>query len=97
MEEQYGEPLVQSALGSGVKKLAPSEQANYGRTNRSLHFLTAMSKGTIIKESDVSVLRTEKVLTPGISPLHINDILGAVLVNDVKAGAGVQWADVIQR
>lgn len=95
-DERYGSSLVQAALGNGIKKLAASERANYGRTNRSLHFMTAMQKGAIVTARDIGVLRTEKVLTPGIFPQHLDDVLGAVLTHDVSAGAGVQWKDIIQ-
>lgn len=97
MADQYGKDMVAAALGSGVKRLAASERANYGRTNRSLHYMRAMKKGERIGEGDVSVLRTEKVLTPGISPEYARLVIGCVLTRDVAAGAGVDWEDVLSR
>ncbi len=97
MADQYGKDMVAAALGSGVKRLAASERANYGRTNRSLHYMRAMKKGERIGEGDVSVLRTEKVLTPGISPEYARLVTGCVLTRDVAAGAGVDWEDVLSR
>ena len=47
------------------------------------------SKGTKISENDIGVLRTEKVLTPGISPEFFDDICGATLKCDVSSGEGV--------
>ena len=97
MNGQYGSDMVEAALGSGVKRLAASERANYGRTNRSLHYLRAMKQGDRIGEADVSVLRTEKVLTPGISPEYARLLTGCVLTRDVGAGAGVDWNDLLTR
>ena len=91
--EQFGSERVTAVLGDGVKRLAPAEEANYGRTNRSLHFMRDMKKGEMIGAADVSVLRTEKVLTPGLTPDWLDKVIGAVLAKDVTSGAGVQKED----
>ena len=95
LEEQFGAQKIKDALGDGIKKLAPAEEANYGRTNRSLHYMRAMKAGEVIKEGDVAVLRTEKVLTPGISPEYLEEVIGKTLVCDVNDGAGVQLNDIV--
>ncbi len=95
MENQYGREKVQAVLGDGVKRLAESERANYGRTNRSLHFMRAMKKGDRIAPQDIAVLRTEKVLTPGLGPQFLEQVIGALLTRDVANGSGLQWDDVI--
>ena len=97
LAEQFGEERVNAVLGDGVKKLAPAEEANYGRTNRSLHFMRAMKKGETVSEGDVAILRTEKILTPGISPEFYDMVTGAVLIRDVENGAGVQLEDFIKK
>ena len=51
--------------------------------------MNAMKAGQVIGEGDVAVLRTEKVLTPGISPEYLDDVLGKTLARDVEAGEGV--------
>ena len=89
MEEQFGAEKIQAVLGTGIKNLAPSEFLNYGRTNRSLHYLKDLKKGDIVSLSDIAVLRTEKVLSPGISPDFLDTINGAMLQSDVKGGDGV--------
>ncbi|MCL2267204.1 MAG: N-acetylneuraminate synthase family protein, partial [Treponema sp.] len=66
---QRGQELVNQILGSGVKELAESEKANYRRTNRSIHALRDIKKGEVIKRSDYAVLRTEKILRPGLDPI----------------------------
>ena len=94
LAEQYGIKKVNSVLGDGIKRLAPAEEANYGRTNRSIHFMNDMKKGDVIGEADVAVLRTEKILTPGLTPDNLDKVIGAVLVRDVEAGQGVQKEDI---
>lgn len=95
MDEKYGRETVQAVLGTGIKRLAPSEQANYGRTNRSVHVLRDMKQGEILTEDAVAILRTEKVLEPGLEPKHLPSITGAVLKQDIASGQGVQWQHLI--
>ncbi|MCK9170066.1 MAG: N-acetylneuraminate synthase family protein [Treponema sp.] len=96
-EDEYGTEKVLAVLGTGIKTLAPAERANYGRTNRSLHFMHDMPAGELIGPADIGVLRTEKILTPGISPEYLKTVTGAYTVHTVTAGAGVQWEDVIKK
>ena len=93
LSEQFGRERVDAVLGDGVKRLAPAEEANYGRTNRSLHFMRDMKEGEVIGAEDVAVLRTEKVLTPGLTPDWLDKVIGAKLNRDVEAGQGVQKMD----
>lgn len=94
--EQYGEEKVNAVLGSGIKVLAKSERANYGRTNRSLHYVRKMNAGETVKSGDIRVLRTEKVLSPGIAPDYLDMVQNAVLTHDVNAGDGVQFQDFMK-
>ncbi|MGP1594063.1 MAG: N-acetylneuraminate synthase family protein [Treponema sp.] len=91
------EALLRSIAGSGTKKLALSEKNNYGRTNRSLHYRTGLSKGTCLTADDIAILRTEKQLTAGESPEFLECFIGAVLQKPVTAGAGVRFDDIIQK
>ena len=95
LAEQFGQKKVQEVLGDGIKKLAPAEKANYGRTNRSLHFLHAMKAGEKVLADDIGVLRTEKILTPGISPAFLNEICGKTLCRDAADGEGVLFSHFI--
>lgn len=97
MEDSYGGKMTAAVLGDGVKRLAASEADNYRRTNRSLHFLRAMRAGQTVGEDDIAVLRTEKLLSPGISPEYLDTVRGARLCRDVSAGAGVQFEDFLAR
>lgn len=89
-----GKEKIEAILGDGIKRLAPAEEANYGRTNRSIHFMRDMKKGEIISEKDLAVLRTEKILTPGISPEYFEKVIGLKLLNDVTDGSGLQFSDI---
>ncbi|SEQ72837.1 N-acetylneuraminate synthase [Treponema bryantii] len=93
LSDQFGKERVLSVLGDGIKRLAPAEEANYGRTNRSLHFMRDMKEGEIIGADDVAVLRTEKVLTPGLTPDWLDKVIGKKLLRDVTSGAGVHKMD----
>ena len=95
MYDLYGEEKVKTVLGTGYKRLAKSESANYGRTNRSIHFLHDMKAGDIIEEKDVSVLRTEKVLSVGLSPEYLPTIIGSKLTQSVSSGDGVEWKKLL--
>jgi len=97
LKARFGDSRVEAVLGDGVKRLAKSERDNYERTNRSLHFTRNMKKGESITERDVAILRTEKVLTPGIAPEWFPRIQGARLSRDAHDGAGVAWEDIIGR
>lgn len=95
ISEQFGEEKVNRVIGDGVKKLALSEKENYGRTNRSIHYLHDLTKGSKISKDDIAILRTEKILTPGISPEFFDVIIGSTLNKDVKSGAGVSFSDIL--
>lgn len=82
---------VGKIIGSGIKELAPSEKANYGRTNRSLRFIVDKKAGDFINEGDIGVLRTEKVLDIGLEPKFLNEFVGKKLQKDVKSSDPVLW------
>ena len=96
LSEQFCQERIKAVLGDGVKRLAPAEEANYGRTNRSLHFMRDMKKGEVVDERSIGILRTEKILTPGISPEYFDLIIGKTLARDVEDGAGLQFTDFIE-
>ena len=93
LKESFSEEKIFACLGNGVKKLSKSESENYGRTNRSLHYLKDLKKGHKILPGDIGILRTEKILTQGIHPENLKLILGSELTKDVKSGDGVQFED----
>jgi sialic acid synthase SpsE len=94
MEERYGKETVAAVLGDGLKRLSPAEAANYGRTNRSLHALRAIAAGEPFTADTVGVLRTEKVLRPGLAPVWLSAVLGRRARRDIPAGEGIGVEDI---
>jgi sialic acid synthase SpsE len=94
VSERYGAGLVDAIVGDGVKRLSPSETANYGRTNRSIHALTAIPKGALITMENTAPLRTEKVLRPGLPPALWEKIAGCRTRVFIPAGEGIRLEDV---
>lgn len=93
----YGTERIQKILGNGVKALAPSEKANYGRTNRSLHWARDIKKGETVRSEDVLCLRTEKILSVGLHPKEKATIIGSRLTRAVRSGDGIHWDDLITK
>ena len=91
---ERGEAPVAAVLGTGVKELAPSERANYRRTNRSIHALRDIRQGELIKSGDFAVLRTEKILRPGLEPRWEPFIAGRTARNPIPAGEGIRFEDI---
>ena len=89
LETNFGKEKIALVLGTGEKKLAKAEKANYTRTNRSIHFMKDLKAGHKIKKSDIGILRTEKILSVGISPEFYQKVLGKKLKVDVKDGEGL--------
>lgn len=94
LASRYGSELVRATLGDGRKRLAPSEAANYGRTNRSIHARRAIRSGEPFTEENLAVLRTEKVLRPGLDPFLLPFVLGRRAARDLPDGEGVEWPDL---
>jgi sialic acid synthase SpsE len=89
-----GAALVEAVLGDGVKRLAPSEEANYERTNRSLHALRDIPQGEVFSADTMGALRTEKILRPGLPPSWEPRITGRRARNFIPAGEGIRFEDV---
>jgi sialic acid synthase SpsE len=95
LEKKYGSARLAAVLGTGVKRLADSERDNYTRTNRSLHAMREISPGEVLTEADIAVLRTEKVLRPGLGPEFLPALVGARARRRIPDGEGIVWADLL--
>jgi len=91
---EYGRKRVEACLGDGIKTLAPVEEGSYRRTNRSLHAVGPLKKGTVISEENTALLRTEKVLNPGLEPRHRGKAYGRRLLRDIPSGDGITLKDL---
>jgi sialic acid synthase SpsE len=95
LRREYGSDRIGAIIGDGRKRLAEAERENYGRTNRSLHALTDLPAGTVLTEENTALLRTEKILRPGLSPREADRVLGKKLTRPVPSGQGVTWEDLL--
>jgi sialic acid synthase SpsE len=94
LSRERGAALVDAVLGDGVKRLAASERDNYERTNRSLHALRDIARGETIHADMAGVLRTEKVLRPGLPPSWADEIAGRTARQFIPAGEGIRFEDI---
>lgn len=94
IKRDRGAALVDAVLGDGIKRLAASEKANYDRTNRSIHAVRDIPAGALIGELDVAVLRTEKVLRPGLHPRWLEQVIGRTARQAIPAGEGIRFEDI---
>ncbi|MDR0878828.1 MAG: N-acetylneuraminate synthase family protein [Treponema sp.] len=91
---ERGAETVEKVLGTGIKELAPAERDNYLRTNRSIHALRDIKAGEILANTDFAVLRTEKILRPGLAPSWEKALPGRSARNFIPAGEGIRFEDI---
>jgi sialic acid synthase SpsE len=94
LSKERGYEMVEAVLGDGVKRLAPSEAANYKRTNRSIHAVHDIVPEKIIRPGDLAILRTEKILRPGLPPFWEPRLYGRKALNFIPAGQGIRFEDI---
>jgi len=95
LEQDYGRERVESVLGDGVKRLAPSERKYYLTTNRSLHAAGEIQAGQPIQAGDVCIVRSESNLRPGLGPEYLEVIVGRTAQRSIPAGEGITWEDIL--
>ena len=89
--DKYGERKISRVLGTGIKTLAPAEADNYKTTNRSIMAIQNIRKGELFTKENTALLRSEKFLTPGLSPENYNIILNRKATHNIKSGKGISW------
>jgi sialic acid synthase SpsE len=94
LSRKRGRELVEAVLGDGVKRLAPSEKANYRRTNRSIHALRDINRGETITKDMIASLRTEKILRPGLPPSWEEAVVGRKAACFIPGGEGIRFEDL---
>jgi sialic acid synthase SpsE len=91
---EHGRDRVAAVLGDGVKRLAPSERANYEGTNRSLHAVRDIAAGEPFSPETVAALRTEKILRPGLHPAWEAKLWGRTARQFIPGGEGIRFEDI---
>ena len=71
---------IEVALGNGIKQPSPSETKNKSIARKSLHLVSNLSQGHILRAEDLIALRPGD----GISPMQINFVLGKRLKKDLN-------------
>ena len=94
MKDEFGSELVEKTLGNGIKALSASEKVHYGRTNRSIHALRDIKEGETITQDMISILRTEKILRPGLHPRWETSVIGRKARNFIPSGEGITFSDI---
>lgn len=95
LEEEYGRQRVESVLGDGIKRLAPSEEKYYLTTNRSLHALSEIRAGQPIQADQICIVRSESNLRPGLGPEYLELIVGRTAQRTIPEGEGITWEDLL--
>jgi N-acetylneuraminate synthase/N,N'-diacetyllegionaminate synthase len=81
---------VGQALGAGVKQPSASEARNLDSVRRSLAAARDLRVGTVLEASMLSALRPGT----GISPAHVDEVIGRRLARDVDAHSLLSPADL---
>lgn len=89
LKNDFGNNKVDKILGTGVKELAESEKDNYKTTRRSIKALCKINKGELITIEKITVLRSEKNLTPGLGPEFIDIVISKTAKKTIHAGEGI--------
>ncbi len=95
LEEDYGRERVESVLGDGIKRLAPSEEKYYLTTNRSLHALCEIRAGQPIQADQICIVRSESNLRPGLGPEYLELVAGRTAQRTIPEGEGITWEDLL--
>lgn len=80
---------VEMALGDGTKGMLESERNTAEVARKSIHYKTDLTKGKILEENDVLMLRPGD----GVSPAELDSFIGKRLLHDVFGGAKLQESD----
>ena len=79
--------IIEKALGSIRKGPTKSEEKFKKLMRKSIAISTDVSKGTRIRKSMLTLVRPGT----GIQPIHMNDLVGMTLKEDVNKGTLLRW------
>jgi len=83
---------VYLALGDGIKRVEENEKETVMVQRRALRFRKDLPKGHILEKKDLFPLRP--IPQDGVPPYEIDDVIGKVLLKDVKADDYLRKEDV---
>ena len=83
---------LESALGSGVKKVEDNESETVILQRRSIRVMQDLKAGSIINKKDIEVLRP--CPKQAVSPNYIDQVIGSEIVSDVKKGECLYWKNL---
>jgi N-acetylneuraminate synthase len=83
---------LEAALGDGDKKVEENERDTVIVQRRSVRVANGMSKGTVIRASDLRPLRP--CPADGIPPYRSSELVGRILGRDLVAGEHIKWTDL---
>ncbi|MCA9401178.1 MAG: N-acetylneuraminate synthase [Candidatus Omnitrophica bacterium] len=81
---------VETAMGLSVKRLNANEKKNLKIVRKSLFSARNLSKGHILKVSDVVICRPAK----GLAPKHLERIIGKPLKRDISKDHPFTWGHI---
>jgi N,N'-diacetyllegionaminate synthase len=76
--------------GNGIKVASDSEKPNKLIARKSVHIVRNLNKGHILTADDLIMRRPGD----GISPMEIDNVLGKMLVNDLKEDTKLSWEQI---
>ena len=81
---------VETSLGDGIKRPAPSEVEIMPAVRKSLVTTTRLRAGTVLTEAMIAFKRP----ATGISPEHVSKVIGMTLKKDKDADEVITWEDL---
>ena len=89
----FGESLVRTVLGSGVKRIAPSEKELYECDRRNIRAIRDIARSEKLTKKNIGILRAERNLKPGLHPRYFNLVIGKKAAKDIPCSKEIKWGD----
>lgn len=83
---------LELSLGDGIKKIEQNEMETVNVQRRSVYATNSIKKGSIIKKSDLKVLRP--FIDGGIQPFEMNRVIGKIANRTIEDNEMVKWNDI---
>lgn len=87
-------PNSEIILGSGRKCITDEEKILYQCDRRSIITIKDIDIGEKITMDNISILRAERNIEPGLEPKYLNVILNKKVNKKIQNGSGIRWDDL---